>query len=195
MPALVVSLTIVAFGTSAPELLIAVNAVLNDASGIVLGNVVGSNIANVLLVLGVPALISTMNFQGCDVRRDYIVMLFATIAFIGLSYFGSLGLWQGAILLMILVCYLSYTVFSSAAPADNETLEGQDSSIPMWKIVGFLIVGLAGLPLGADLLVDNASIIARDFGVSEEVIVLTLIAVGTSLPESFRLLKSKQKWR
>ena len=125
VPALIVSLTIVAFGTSAPELLIAVNAVLNDASGIVLGNVVGSNIANVLLVLGVPALISTMNFQGCDVRRDYIVMLFATIAFIGLSYFGSLGLWQGAILLMILVCYLGYTVFSSAAPADNKTLEGQ----------------------------------------------------------------------
>ena len=106
IPALIVSLTIVAFGTSAPELLIAINATLNDASGIAIGNVVGSNIANVLLVLGVPALLKSLDTSKCDTKMTYYYMMFASIVFIALAFTGGFGIWQGAVLLVMLAIFL-----------------------------------------------------------------------------------------
>jgi len=194
VPALIVSLTIVAFGTSAPELLIAISALQENAPGIALGNVVGSNTANILLVLGLPALLATLHTSECDSRKNYVFMLLATVLFIGLAFCGVFNLISGAILLAALSLVLwnafreakAHRKACGAACADEDELDGLDEAdpnMPYWKVGLYLVLGLIGLPMGAHLLVDNATIIARTYGVSETVIGLTLIAVGTSLPE------------
>jgi len=194
IPALIVSLTVVAFGTSAPELLISVNAVLKERAGLALGNVVGSNTANVLLVLGVPALITVMHTSRCDCARSFYQMLAATVLFIVLAFRGTFDWIAGLILLAALGLMLADAfrnamshrreAAAAALLADDETeVEGADPDMPWWQIIGFLALGLVGLPLGADILVDNASIIALRYGVSEAAIGLTLVALGTSLPE------------
>ena len=221
VPALIVSLTIVAFGTSAPELLISVRAVLDHVPGLALGNVVGSNIANVLLVLGLPALITGLRTADCDTRRDYMSMMMATLLFVGLASLGGLTWISGLVLLAGLTAMLSSafreammhrremkaahaeeharTLAAAGALADRallaqeaeaeaeedleEEIEGADPHMAWWKVIFFLLLGLIGLPLGADLLVEAATSIARDYGMSDTVIGLTLVAVGTSLPE------------
>lgn len=189
VPALIVSLTIVAFGTSAPELLIAIKAVLDNAPGIALGNVVGSNTANVLLVLGIPALISGIHADRCnDTRKNFLFMMGATVLFIVLAFLGPITWWHGLILLAALAYVLSdaFRIALShrrGPKVEEPEVEGADPSMAGWKIAMFLILGLIGLPLGADLLVDSSINIARDIGVSETIIGLTLVAVGTSLPE------------
>lgn len=181
IPALVVSLTVVAFGTSAPELLVSVKAILDGAPGLALGNVVGSNTANVLLVLGVPALIAAMRTSASDTRRDYLYMLGATLLFIALCLGGRLVWWHGLVLLAALAVVLAAT-FLSTREADV-VVEGAEPAMAGRRLATFLALGLVGLPLGATLLVDGATQIARAFGVSEAVIGLTLVAAGTSLPE------------
>lgn len=185
VPALIVSLTIVAFGTSAPELLISVQAILDGVPGIAIGNVVGSNTANVLLVLGIPALAAGLATAGADTTKTYIMMIGATALFIGLSFFGPLTWWHGLVLLAGLTYMLLDAFFEARGHMDDkeEQPEGADPSMRGWKIAFFLIAGLIGLPLGAELLVRGSVVIARDFGVSETVIGLTLVAIGTSLPE------------
>ena len=189
VPALIVSLTIVAFGTSAPELLISVQAILDDAPGLALGNVVGSNTANILLVLGLPALLATMHTSECNTRKTYIFMMAASILFIGLAYRGVFDWISGVVLLGALVFVLgdafrdAHKHRNAEKEPDEEEPEGADPNMPGWRIAIFLVLGLLGLPLGADLLVDNATIIAKEYGVSDVVIGLTLVAVGTSLPE------------
>ncbi|MEQ3671792.1 calcium/sodium antiporter [Pseudophaeobacter sp.] len=193
VPALIVSLTIVAFGTSAPELLIAIKAVAENADGIAMGNVVGSNTANILMVLGIPAILATLHTSQCDSRKSYVLMLLASVLFIGLSMCGTLTIWSGLILLTALALFLGDAFRDARSHRKNccsgdedeplEGLEEADPSMPVWKIAIFLGLGLIGLPLGADLLVDHATIIARMYQVSEPVIGLTLVAIGTSLPE------------
>lgn len=193
VPALIVSLTIVAFGTSAPELLIAIKAVKENAPGIALGNVVGSNTANILLVLGIPAILATLHTSECNTRRNYVFMLLATVLFIGLAFCGTFTVWSGLILLAALGLVLLNAFHQARAHRrqgcanDSEEeldgLEDADPNMPYWRIGIYLVLGLIGLPMGAHLLVENASIIARTYGVSETVIGLTLVAVGTSLPE------------
>ncbi|KUJ78218.1 calcium/sodium antiporter [Ruegeria profundi] len=194
VPALIVSLTIVAFGTSAPELLIAISAIKENAPGIALGNVVGSNTANILLVLGVPALLATLHTSECDSRKNYVFMLLASAMFIGLAFFGVFTLLSGAILLAALgiILWIAFREANNHRKScgqtfpnsdDLEGLEEADPSMPYWKVSIYLVLGLIGLPMGAHLLVENATLIARTYGVSETVIGLTLVAVGTSLPE------------
>ena len=195
IPALIVSLTVVAFGTSAPELLISVNAVLNDKAGLALGNVVGSNTANVLLVLGIPAIISVLHTSGCKCGKSYLQMLGASVLFIALAFRGSFDWIAGLILLAALALMLGDALrdalghrrdaaVKALAEADGiEDVEGADPDMPWWQIITFLLLGLVGLPLGADILVDNASILAMRYGISEAAIGLTLVALGTSLPE------------
>ncbi|SPF79761.1 calcium/sodium antiporter [Pseudoprimorskyibacter insulae] len=187
IPALIVSLTVVAFGTSAPELLISISAALENAPGIALGNVVGSNTANVLLVLGAPAMLAVMHTSQCNTRKSYVLMIGATLLFIAMAFRGVFDWISGVVLLLVLAGIL----FDSARDAlahrkagdPDEDVEGADLEMPMWKILLFLGLGLIGLPVGADLLVDSAIEIARMFHVSETVIGLTLVAIGTSLPE------------
>ncbi len=196
IPALIVSLTVVAFGTSAPELLISIKAVLEDAPGIALGNVVGSNIANVLLVLGLPALFVGLQTADCEVKRSYVQMIAATVLFIAVCFLGPITWVHG----LVLVGALAWMLLDAIAQArmhkrevaaeaqasealELEEVEGADPDLPWAKIILFLALGLIGLPLGADLLVDGSVNIARAFGMSETVIGLTLVAFGTSLPE------------
>ena len=187
MPALIVSLTIVAFGTLAPELLISIKAINDGLPGLTLGNVVGSNTANVLMVLGIPAIIAAMNMELCDTRKSYVMMLIATALFIVLCFFGPLTWWHGLILLVGLALMLGDQVLDALAHrragADDEEVEGADPSMAGWKIAVFLALGLVWLPFGAGLLIDGATNIARLYGVSETVIGLILVAIGTSLPE------------
>lgn len=190
LPALIVSLTVVAFGTSAPELLISVDSILQGAPGLAIGNVVGSNTANVLLVLGIPALLATMHTSDCDSKRDYLLMIGATLLFIALCFTGVLLWWHGIILLLVLFAILARSFRDAMAHRAagklveaEEEVEGADPDLPYWRIVLALVLGLIGLPLGADLLVDSSVNIATAFGVSETVIGLTLVAIGTSLPE------------
>ncbi len=189
VPALIVSLTIVAFGTSAPELLIAIKAIDDNAPGLALGNVVGSNTANILLVLGVPALIAGLKTSQCKTTKSYMTMIGVSLLFIALCFFGPITWVHGLILLAVLAVILgdqfreALAHRNGAAAEDLEDVEGADPEMPWSKIGVFLALGLVGLPLGADILVDSSVSIARTFGVTETVIGLTLIAIGTSLPE------------
>ncbi|MFW2588801.1 calcium/sodium antiporter [Sagittula sp. SSi028] len=190
IPALIVSLTIVAFGTSAPELLISVEAGLRGAPGIALGNVIGSNVANVLMVLGIPALITVMHTSAHDTRKSYLQMIAASVLFIALALRETFDWKSGVVLLAALAFILGDQIRDALAhrragdlDEELEEPEGADPDMAWWKIGLFLVLGLIGLPLGANLLVDSASEIARMFNVSDEVIGLTLVAVGTSLPE------------
>jgi cation:H+ antiporter len=186
IPALIVGLTVVAFGTSAPELLVSVQAVLRDAPEIAIGNVVGSNIANILLVLGLPAIIYAMRTDGHDTRRSYLTMIAATALFIAISFIGPIR-WPHALALLAGLALMLWDNYRSARTHRTieapEELEGADPRMPGPKITLLLVAGLIGLPIGADLLVDGAVNIARVFSVSEAVIGLTLVAIGTSLPE------------
>ena len=192
VPALIVGLTIVAFGTSAPELVVGVQAVLQGQGDLAAGNVVGSNIANVLLALGLPALIMAIPTNIAGVGRNSLIALFATMLFMILAFIKSpMVFWQGAILFGGILVYLGYMFRLAKAGAEDPILEemteideGEDG-LPMnvWKSALFLVFGLVGLVAGGSLIVDNAEFIARGFGVSNTIIGLTIVAIGTSLPE------------
>jgi len=189
IPPLVVGLTVVAFGTSAPELFVSVDAVLRKVPDLALGNVVGSNIANALLVVGVPALLAPMTCTAPRLNRNMAVMLGATALFIAIAFTGSFVAWHGVLLLMLLTAFLLYSGWR--AKADPEAakaileFEGEIESAKSRPLlsIGFVLGGLAGLVFGADLLVAGSVDIARTLGVPEAVIGLTLVALGTSLPE------------
>ncbi|MFQ5535376.1 MAG: calcium/sodium antiporter [Sphingomonadales bacterium] len=185
MSPMLIGLTVVAFGTSAPELVVGVDSALGGVPTLALGNVVGSNIANVLLVIGLPALIKPLCASGRGFRFETGVMLAASLLFIGLCWTGVLIWWHGALLFGLLVGFLVYS--SRRMARDGDTGAGDDDvgQVPTTGRVAwvFIILGLAGLALGAHMLIDGAVDIARLFGVSEAVIGLTLVAVGTSLPE------------
>ena len=186
IPAFIVSLTVVALGTSAPELLVAIRAILDNSPGIALGNVVGSNIANVFLVLGIPALIAGINTRECNTRKNYVFMMIATVIFLSLAFIGNFSLPQGILFLILLALFLLITARDTLKMQDkisNLEVENADPNLVLWKIILFLSLGFIGLPIGADILVKNASFIAKSYGLSDEVIGLTLVALGTSLPE------------
>ena len=183
IPAMMVGMTVVAFGTSAPELLVSVRAAAGDAGGLALGNVVGSNVANILLVLGAPALISAMAV-GRDIARDYIIMIGASLLFIGLAFTGQIGTWQALVLLaaFVLVHGRQHSPRPERAGRAGRA-GGRGPRHRLGKIALFLVLGCVGLPLGANFLVTGATAIAQDLGVSDALIGLTLVAIGTSLPE------------
>lgn len=191
IPPIIIGLTVVAFGTSAPELVICIKAALAGSPGIAVGNVVGSNIANILLVLGIPALIAATDCNQPFVVRNTLFMLGASIVFVALCFTGPLGAVHGAILLGLLAVFL----FESGrramkSPASSSPLVGSEDidgieGVPHSGLVCtlFVIAGVIGLPIGAHLTVTGASGIATDWGVSDAVIGLTVVAIGTSLPE------------
>ena len=184
IPALVVGLTVVAFGTSAPELVVSVNAARAGQAGIAVGNVVGSNIVNILLILGLPLFIATLRASEIDTRRSYVVMLIATIGFAALAFTGPLTWWHGLILLgaLALTLWDNYRVAMAHRQAGAD-VDSADPSIGWAGIILFILAGLLGLAIGARLLVDSAVNIATAWGVSETVIGLTLVAIGTAMPE------------
>ncbi|MCG8490709.1 MAG: calcium/sodium antiporter [Sneathiellales bacterium] len=185
---LIIGFTIVAFGTSAPELVVCLNAALEGSPGIAFGNVVGSNIANILLVLGVPALIYPLTCDNRSALRDSFIMLGGSSLFALLAWAGYIGFWQGGLLVLVLagVLYLAYRRAKAGGDdSADDALEEYEENMPktIWMSFAFILAGLVGLVAGSDLLVDGAVEIAMAAGVSEEIIGLTLVALGTSLPE------------
>lgn len=185
---LIIGFTIVAFGTSAPELVVCLNAALDGSPGIAFGNVVGSNIANILLVLGVPALIYPLTCDNRSALRDSFIMLGGSSLFALLAWAGYIGFWQGGLLVLVLagVLYLAYRRAKTGGDdSADDALEEYEENMPktIWMSFAFILAGLVGLIAGSDLLVDGAVEIAMAAGVSEEIIGLTLVALGTSLPE------------
>ena len=184
---LVVGMVIVGFGTSAPELLVSVQAALLGSPEIAIGNVVGSNIANILLVIGVAGLIAPIANGDSAIRRDVIVMLGASLGLLALLWIGVIGRYAGLGMLALLTLYLLSTYRiekkrrASAFTQEADVVDDLPLSAP--KATVAVILGLALLVLGADLMVEGATALALRFGVSEAVIGLTIVAVGTSLPE------------
>ncbi|WP_411837727.1 calcium/sodium antiporter [Paracoccus sp. ME4] len=193
MTPLVVGLTVVAFGTSAPELLVSVSAALQGSSGIAMGNVVGSNTANVLVILGVTALISVIVTKGHDLRESWMMMIGASVLLIALAMTGQIGRIGGVILLLAMAAVLWRQL--STGRSDGDEIGGQTAGAGWARILIWLGLGLVLLPVGANLLVGGATEIARAFGISETVIGLTLVAVGTSLPEMAASVASALKGR
>lgn len=187
---LVIGLTVVGFGTSAPELVVSVHAALSGSPGIALGNVVGSNVANILLIIGVSAVLYPLAVHRNALKRDGMVMLAATAVFILLALGGTIDAPRGAAMLALLALYLGWSLWSdrrdtAAAGLHQAEAAALDPALPLtgWTIAVALAAGLAGLVAGASLAVDGATGIARAAGVPDSVIGLTLVAVGTSLPE------------
>jgi cation:H+ antiporter len=192
VPSLIVGLTIVAFGTSAPEMVVSVQAVLDGVGQLAIGNVVGSNIANILMALGLPALIMAIPTNISGVARNSFVCLVATISLITLAFISNpMVFWQGAILFVGIIIYLTWMFTLAKAGAHDPILEemaeideGQDGLPTNIGLSLFWVaLGILGLVLGGWMIVENAQKIASAFGVSETIIGLTIIAIGTSLPE------------
>lgn len=187
VPPLIIGLTIIAFGTSAPELTVSVKAALNGQPDISIGNVVGSNIANILLVLGLMAVVSPFATQRRTLARDGSFMLGVSLALVGLGFLGGVSPSLGVLMLLALIGFTVYLYTSSRTGEDaQETQAGvEENLVPGGLLVALLVLamGLAGIVWGAGLMVDGAVLLARQWGISEAVIALSLVALGTSLPE------------
>ncbi|WP_142849467.1 calcium/sodium antiporter [Telmatospirillum sp. J64-1] len=185
---LVIGLTIVAAGTSAPELVVSLQAALRGQPDIAVGNVVGSNIANILLILGTAGLIQSMRASPGLVYRDGGIMVGASLLLVAVALTGQVAQWQGGIMFAGLIAYIVYSYWAEkrGTKPDFHSQEAEEfEAVPMKLPVAVLvlILGLGGVMLGADWLINGAVTIARQFGVSEAVIGLTVVAIGTSLPE------------
>ncbi|MBN7756093.1 calcium/sodium antiporter [Nitratireductor aquimarinus] len=184
---LIIGLTVVAFGTSAPELFTSVQAALSGAPGLAVGNVVGSNIANVLLVLGVPALIYPVISNEKGLRRNLVAMLGTTAVFMWMLAGGVITRLEGAALFAGLCAFIAWQIYdarSSGAP-ENHDFHDDIGEAPhdRKRVIIYLVAGVVGLPIAAQLTVAGAVRIAESFGVSDAAIGLTIVAIGTSLPE------------
>ncbi|ABZ74961.1 Na+/Ca+ antiporter, CaCA family [Shewanella halifaxensis HAW-EB4] len=177
---LLIGLTIVAFGTSAPELAVSVKSAIAGNSGIALGNVIGSNIANIGLILGITALIRPIKIESQMVRRDIPIMIAASLLFWSLLLDGGLSFWDGAILSALLVAYLTFSYLTAEKQTDDDIEDAQQN--PMLSVL-FIVIGISMLVGGGILFVDGAVAMAKSFGISEVIIGLTIVAIGTSMPE------------
>jgi cation:H+ antiporter len=181
---LVIGMTIVAFGTSAPELLVSVKAAIDGHPEISIGNVLGSNIANLALVLGLTTIVLPINVQRSTIRLDWPVMMLATIAFALFTMNGMIDWWEGVIYILALIAFNFFMIKSSSNQVEiNTDLEQEDSNKNFLKNIFYVIIGVVGLAFGANWLLDGAVQIAQKFGVTEYVIGVTIIAFGTSVPE------------
>jgi len=188
---MMIGATVVAYGTTSPELFVSMDAAFKDAPGIAVGNVVGSNICNFILILGVSALIWPISLErGASLKTTSIVLTAATGLLILLAWDGDIARWQGIIMVLLLVAMTVYNFQSERrrSPAENvyseeaeEFAEKAPQTAP--RAIMVLGVGLLGVLFGAEFLVQGAVALARDAGVSEEVVGLTVVALGTSLPE------------
>ena len=180
IPQLVIGLTIVAMGTSAPEAAVSINASLKGNSGIAIGNVVGSNILNILIILGISALLSTIAIQKSTMRCEMPYMIFVTVVLIVLGMTGSyVTRVEGVILWVLFLIYLAYLFYLAKQGTEEDSVEDRSTL----KLLLFMIGGGVIVVWGSDITVDSATAIAQMIGLSERFIGLTIVALGTSLPE------------
>ena len=181
IPQLVIGLTIVAMGTSAPEAAVSITAAMSGNAGITIGNIIGSNILNVLLILGITAAITSVAVQHSTVKWEMPFMHVITIVLAVLGFTGGeIVLWEGIVLWALFLVYLGY-LFRMAKNGSQE--EEEEELLPLWKQLLMLVVGIVAIVFGSDLTVDNATIIAETLGMDDRLIGLTIVAFGTSLPE------------
>jgi cation:H+ antiporter len=183
-------LVVVGFGTSAPEFVVCLEAALRGQYDITIGNIVGSNIANLMLILGVAALIQPILSRASILRRDGLAMLLASVMLVGLAFLGEVSRSLGVMLLILLfgfiaVCWISERRQSDGADSEIEEEIEDVGKLPgpLWLAAFAVVVGIAALVAGSNMLIEGATGIARAYGISQAVIGVTLVAIGTSLPE------------
>ncbi len=180
IPEIVIGLTVVAMGTSAPEAAVSILGNLHGASGISIGNIIGSNIANILLILGVAACISTLKLTRNTVRYEipFVIFITALLGFVG-SRYGEISHAFAEMLLVLFVAFLSYLFMTSQSDTSDKVIERKSG----FHIIVMIVAGLIALIWGSDMIINSATAIAKYFGVPGRVIGLTIVAFGTSLPE------------
>jgi len=178
---ILVSAVIIGFGTSLAELTVSVEAVLIGSPDIALGNIIGSNIANILLVTAIAALITPIMLKNLKINRDIFVMIVASLLLLFFKFIDWLNFYSGVIFLLILFSYISYSYFQDQK--DNGDKEENLENFSLIKAIIYSVIGLATLILGGWLLVNSSIKIAQSYGISEAVIGLTIVAVGTAIPE------------
>jgi cation:H+ antiporter len=192
VPEFVVGLTVMAIGTSMPELTVSAMSALNGSTDMAIGNVTGSNLFNILIILGICSLIKPLVFTKEIIRRDILVCIGASLLLAAFTlYIGAercISRWEGMVLLALYVASTIYAIRTGRqdkADAEAGTTDGGNAEVTIgWgKIMAFIVVGLAGLIYGGNLCLDSATAIARAWGVSEAIIAITIVAAGTSLPE------------
>lgn len=190
VPKMLIGLTIVSFGTSAPELAVSIQSILSGKGDILLGNVVGSNVVNILLILGVASLVGTLRVNTATVKKEIPVLVLITLAFAALLSDKIFGLAeniftrQDGVVLLLFFCIFIYYLIGMARKKDTNEEENKDEKpVKLVKALLMIVIGLFGIVLGSDFVVKGASEIAATFGVSQRIISLTIVALGTSLPE------------
>ncbi len=179
---LVIGITVVAFGTSAPELIVSLKAVFSNSSDISIGNVVGSNIANIALVLGLVSIVFPVKVKRKGIWIDWLVMMIATFSLFIASWGNKITFGEGLTFIILLCTYLFFSVWKSRKISkENDEIQKPDFSL--WKSFGFFLLATIGLYFGADWLVKGAKDLALSFGISEHVVGLSVVALGTSVPE------------
>lgn len=188
---MVIGLTIVGFGTSSPELLVSIQAALSGNSGIAIGNVVGSNIANIALILGIAAIVKACTAKKMTLKVDMPFMLLVTALFVTIAMSGTISRLAGILGFLLLCSFTIWEIKTNQTEENNE--DDNEPPMAVWKAIIVIILSFAALVYGSDKLVEGASDIARMLGVSDRVIGLTIVAVGTSLPELFSSVAAARK--
>ena len=187
IPTIIIGMTIVAMGTSLPECAVSVTAALTHNNGLAIGNVLGSNLFNLLVVCGACALFAPLLVQKETMRREFPFSVICTALMIGLGYFGmNLERGDGIVLLILFGAYLGYMLYSAMKAknsASDEDEQGEKTALSGWRCAVYILGGIFAIKYGGDFVVGGASAIAEDFGLSQNMIGLTIVAMGTSLPE------------
>ncbi|MCF2873398.1 MULTISPECIES: calcium/sodium antiporter [unclassified Tenacibaculum] len=183
IPKIVIGMTVVSFATSAPELIVSVKSALEGATGLAVGNVIGSNIANIGLVLGITVILSTIEVERSFYKTDWPVMMIASVLlYFFIAFDNIIQQYEGIILFSMLIVFLIYLLrFQKTAVVDE--MPEDDEELPLYKIALFLVIGGLGLWGGSELLIDGSVSLAKNMGVSDAVIGVTVVSVGTSVPE------------
>lgn len=181
IPPIVIGLTVVAMGTSMPEFFISFISALKGTTDLAVGNVVGSNIFNTMLIVGTAALVAPMTILRSTVKKDIPFTVLASAMLIPMTLDGDISRFDAALLFIVFIAFMVYTVRS--AKNGNSDDQAEAKQMPVWKAISFFVLGLACLIVGSNLFVDGATAVASLLGVSEAVIGLTIVAGGTSLPE------------
>ena len=193
LSSMVIGMTVIGFGTSAPEMLVSLNAAMAGSSGIALGNVVGSNIANIALILGVTGLLYTCATDKHTLSVDLPFMVLACVLLAVVGMTGSIGRIAGVIGVLTLVAFIVWQIRTSREKGEDKETEEEKTIYPLWLSILMVVLSIAAMIVGANILVDGAKNVAAALGVSERVIGLTVVAVGTSLPELFASVMSAKR--
>lgn len=192
IPTLIVGLTIVALGTSAPEAAVSITSSLAGSNELAVSNVIGSNLFNMLLIIGLCALLNELKIGHDVLGKDLPFLVIITAILTGIIFIGwNISQIEGIILLIILIAYIAFLVYNAKNSKESEIVDKPKMSI--LRSVIYIVGGIAGIVIGADFVVDSASYIAMAFGMSETLVGLTIVAIGTSLPELVTSLTAMKK--